>query len=668
MSMVAHAMPATRPPLPPRMSISARSDDAQERSSRGADAPTLGEIFTRVRAQAEGAVPAAEIDRALDALSSQSVPLERGVVGPTGASSMLSFSVLGPIFGLYGVYAGSAIVRRAAGARAYLTELDACIARREQALAACQAQIGQSPERAASREDLALRLLALRAFREGVSRSGNEQLFNVAFPGVTQLAASSLIVTLAADLAPTMGKGAPLLATSVTAALSVAAASALGLYAGASLVKHGSDLIGSLRTHRLEPRESDPDWLKRYLEQYNQGLTAHRAYHGLNTASWGLYVGGAAALAAISAGAAASHGAAVAAVVVGALAAVAWDVALGERCAPHNAATPHVDRDFTTSLARRAEVAELLVEELDDTERFIRDTLRGLPATHAQGRASSVLKPHKRLSKEKRFQYFWQLLPANAGLHKLSQWAVRDLSVADPAAHALMLRLIGRDGTYFASRAGALAQALGERSEELSRGGDVPEALRALCAGDAARVEAEAQRLGAMNELERLLEGIDPARVRDDPEQTARWNLARLAFVSLEGLEGQLFRPDEVRANPTWFTFETQRAGLLRRERIHRLHLTTEGLEALSRAGFTSDLERRFIELLADRRRLRYELHTVEGLELAANRGERRASTLAELAALRASAARTPEPSSSTSGACPSTISTLEQEEQGALP
>jgi hypothetical protein len=582
---------------------------------------------------ADGRLALADVDRLLYRLLGKSAPLERGVVGPTGASSTISFSVLGPVFGIYGFYAGSQIIARAGNARAYLQEVETAVAALRSEHAALQARLDATPAApadtlVATLQDLHLRRIALENFCQGVHSSLREQNFNQAFPGAVQLTASALILALAFDFSPTLFGGAKIFSSGATAAIGGAAAGVLGVYALGSLAKNLLALTQALRTHRMPLDPHEPAEVGRYKADYNRGVRSHRLFYGLNSASWAAYVGAAGALVAISAGVALSHGAAVGAVVTGALAAVIWDSFWGRSCAPHNALTPHIDRNYLDSPKRRLQVWGLLTQQ-----------------QQLLGRASSAVVQEletaaPRHAHAAHYRYFWQYVPKIGGVHRLGHWAQRDGAWADAPLRDYMADYTDLEINYTQSRLAArlatLLQRRGELLQAARSGAAAPAAaaasasssssssplaspelktLETLWEQDFAALCDEQKKLAGMASLTTALRQLDVQSVRRDAASLLVWNKLRLSFMTLHGMVGLAVKPADVRRHPQWFHFTSQRSRLLRRTHYSAVRLSQLGYEALSRQGL-GPLERQFLEALLSSKSNRYEreaLHKMEG-------------------------------------------------------
>ena len=83
-----------------------------------------------------------DIDEILLGQISHHSPLERGIVGPTGASSIVNASVLGPLFATWGAVAGYRIITGARDASAYLRLISIEIEKLEGELKALQSDAG----------------------------------------------------------------------------------------------------------------------------------------------------------------------------------------------------------------------------------------------------------------------------------------------------------------------------------------------------------------------------------------------------------------------------------------------------------------------------------------------------------------------------------------------
>jgi hypothetical protein len=562
---------------------------------------------------ADGRLALADVDRLLYRLLGKSAPLERGVVGPTGASSTISFSVLGPIFGIYGFYAGSQIIARAGNARAYLQTVETAVAALRSEHAALQRRLDAAPAAptdtlVATLQDLHLRCVALENFCQGVHSSVREQNFNQAFPGAVQLTASVLILALAFDFAPTLFGGTKILSSGATAALGGAAAGVLGVYALGSLAKNLLAFTQALRTHRmpLEPQESAQ--IRRSKADYNRGVRSHRLFYGLNSASWATYVGAAGALVAISSGVALSHGVAVGAVVTGALAAVIWDCFWGRSCAPHNALTPHIDRNYLDSPQRRLQVWEHLTQQQKLLGRATNDVVQELQAK-APGHAAH-------------YRHFWQYVPKVGGVHRLGHWAKKDCAWSDAPLRDYMMDYTDLEIKYTQARlASQLTPLLQRRGELLQAAGSgatpSPElkTLETLWEQDFAALCDEQKKLAGYTALTAALRTLDVQSVRRDAASLQEWNKLRLSFMTLHALVGLAVKPADVRRQPQWFHFTSQRSRLLRRTHYSAVRLSQKGYEALSQQGL-GPLERQFLEALLSSKSNRYEreaLHKIEG-------------------------------------------------------
>lgn len=563
---------------------------------------------------AEGQFAGADVDALLQALVSRSVPLERGIVGPTGASSTISFSVFGPIFGLWGLIAGIQIILRAGDAKGYLQKLKQQATHREQALEALRQDVKDTPHLAENVKDLEQRLAALRAFIVGVERSRAEQHFNQAFPGTLQVGASSLILALAVDSLPRAGDHAMLFGHAATMSLATTAASGLGIYAAASFLKSGWDFIQACRTRRMTHTEGEGDDATRFIDEFNKSVGMHRLFYGLNTASWGVYVGGAAALAAISAGVGLSHGTAVAAVVIGAMCAVMWDAAWGKKCAPHNALTPHVDRNYLINEPRLQEAWVLLDKERTMLGKLQAQMVSAMPAHHAEGGKRNRW---KQLDKKKRFR-IWQWVPGmlGGGRKRLAKWAVKDERVVAPLMRDYLRDYTQYEIAYLEKKAQAKLDSLKARGDELAQ--VAHKGLQETWQKDLDNLDGETKRLQAMRSLVDELGGLNINAMPSDPESRARWNRARLTFLSAHGLLGhfitrkQLQKDRNLRGkDDRWFQFD-ERKQRLRRNQINNIRLTPKGYQELSRDGaFNRAMEREFLATVVNRDLNAYEIRAV---------------------------------------------------------
>lgn len=589
----------------------------------------MPEVRTYINLMAGGASFYADIDTLLLKLIGKSSALERGVVGPTGGSSVISMNVLGPIFGIYGLMAGSKIVTNSANAASYLTDLIASVQIKQAALEATRADIAKnSPELTVALIDLDNRIAAVKAYLTGIELSRNEQAFNLTMPGAVQLSASALILTYGLDL---LGGG--LLPAASTAALGIAVPVFLEAYATGSLIKNSIDLTGACRVRKLEFECDDSPELAAYKAAYNDGVTGARRYYGLNAASWSMYVAGAAGLIAIGAGATATNGGLMIGLVVGgAFLPIIWDIKWGQQCAPHNALTPHVDRNFLDSMERRAQVWEMLCGQRNDLDIALKEILGNLPNHHDDPTAMS-LKFWKNIPKEDRYKYFWQLIPGDAGARRLGKWGVKDFNVVDPAIHEYMVSYTRREVDYVRLKLMQSGVALSRRAAELQGVGEgglekfLSDDFLVFC-NDLARVQALQ---GLLNELT----AFDPRGARCTLESVEQWNRLRLGFLSVQGLLGAFAHTKYVAEHPSWFCYDVAPATFFHREKFSNVRLSEEGFDALAR-NFDEPRERDFVATVINPKTNKYEIDAVLNLEKTAHRNkEQHALTMAREAELK---------------------------------
>jgi hypothetical protein len=601
-----------------------------------APASTGDAIRDYIRQNESDTLLLSDIDTVLRKHVGGSQALERGVVGPTGASSTINFSVFGWIFGLWGIYAGLSIRGNSGQARDYLMKLDEALAQLQAELTRLLNSLASDPRLAANIEDLRQRISILEAFRDGVQTSISDQTFNRYFPGGIQFVSSMFIVTLAVDLAPTLHSGAALLPSAATAAFGIVAASALGIYAGGSMIYNGRHFVDALGVPRKQICDTESQLMKEYWEAYNKGVTAAQAFYGLNTISWAVYVAGAVGLVVALANAPFPHGAAVTMVVGGALAVVIWDAIWGELVAPHNAMAPHMDRNYLDTPEKRAVLFDLLRKERCDIEAVMHDILTLLPATHKENPNPANF--WARIPKETRYKYFWQVVPGGK-MRRFAKWAVEDAQLTDPPLRDYMLTYTGHEIDYLRNKLTASAAQLGARYRELTTvasSGHSPHGLsnlRRFLEQDCRVLRDETAKLAAMQSLYMQLQDLDISRARTEPAVTEQWNRLRLGYLSVHGMIDAFLQPKQVLRHPSWFRYEEHETRGLQVHDLHsgkvklRFHRDKVTHKRLSERGyqklagcFSEDMERRFIRVAINLATNKYERATVFSLERGAMR------------------------------------------------
>ncbi len=594
----------------------------------------FAEVSQYINLATDGVVGLNDVDALLHRLTTNAAPLERGVVGPTGASATISMSVLGPIFGLYGFYAGCQIVSRSGDAKLYLQKVNEEIDKRRASLLTLQRGVDDPAGLKENLIELQRRIDAMEAFRAGIRNSLLEQTFNQTFPGLVQLTASALILTLAVELAPTIGGGTALVPHAASAALSITAAGVLGVYAAGSLAKNLTGFAQACRTRKLPLQADDSDLARDYITNYNRGIGVERLFYGLNSVSWGVYVAGCVTLMLIASGAALSHGAAVGAVVGGALAAVIWDQCWGERVGPHNALTPHVDRNYINSWDRRVSVWALLHEERKHLQSLVDDVLAKLPPGAKRGKFGP-LKVWQNVSKEARYAYVWKHVPKFGGVRRLAKWSSHETSLVDGKLHDYMCKYVHLEINYLQEKLQNTYKALVRRQSELANMNEVPGApvdkLLELWHSDLTIVCEEHTRLAALQGLHRELYHLDLKAINTEPTASASWTRARLAFMSINGYLGFFITRKMVLEHPEWFRFIGRKTRILRRTLVHNVRMSPTGYDAMVQAGFSQSDARRFIMAIVNPSNNAYELEAVHQIEKAERRSaDKRAKENAE--------------------------------------
>ena len=586
--------------------------------------PGYANVETYLRMTSSGQQDYADINAVIMRGLGKSAALERGVVGPTGGSSLINMSILGPIFGIYGLIMGGRIFANAANAAWYLDDVNRSIADSEAELRTLHDQARTDPNLTATARNLADRVNAMRAYRNGVQLARREQGFNLTMPGVVQLSASALIFVYGIDLL-----GGHVFPTAATVTLGIVAPSVLGAYAAGSLVKNLYDLSKLLRTHKLPVDLNDDKVMQDFANAYNTGLTEAGAYYGLNSMSWSLYVIGAAGLIAIGAGTHLSSPAMVSLVVIGAFLPIIWDLLWGEKCAPHNAIMPHVDRNFLTTTRRRAEVWELLRFLRKDWKQAMDVILPSLPKSHDDPSTLS-LKFWERISIEARFKYFWQLLPGKTGIEHLAKWCSKNWDLVDGPLHEYMTRYTQRELAYAQLKLLEQGVELSVRRDEAKLHQDAK--LRVIVERDTRVFYNDMARIQALQGLLVELEHVDPKATRASLANIEAWNRVRLSFLSLQGLAELVLDQSFVRAHPKWFVFREQPGWFTSTKKVFDVHMTPQGLDEMAR-DFSLQLERDFIVAALNPKRNKYEINAVINLEKTAHQGKQHAITTAENAA-----------------------------------
>ncbi len=546
-----------------------------------------------------------DIDHILLSKISKRTPLERGIVGPTGASSIVNASVLGPLLATWGLVAGYRIITGARDAGAYLRLVTGEIKRLESDLKAMQvaADVVQAP---ATVKALTERLDVLEKFRKGVARAASAQRFNQTVPGFIQLGASVGIMGVGINSVPTLAHGGTLLSAAGTLILGTVSGGALCIYGGLSMARSMAQALYAWNRPKRDVRLSTPPQERAYLEAYNDRVGLNRLFHTLNSVSWAGFLGGCGCMIGIAAGAAISHGAVVAAVIVTALSVVVWDALWGERCAPRNALAPHIDRNHLQSVSERAELWSLLENEGQAKKQLRQDIVKALPAN-----ATGPSPPH-------RYEFGWKHVPMVGGAKRLARW-VADAS--NDATDLVMLTYLTAhmDGQkdFFATKLARHTQAANKRIEELNKiCGGVPPALKSCVNYDRAITAELTARSEAASALHKELHRVHRQATRKGqrPKQE-RINRLLASFIAVNHLENEIFSGRDVERHTSRYHAQMRPATWFAKARPAHITMAAHGMKAIERQGLTKKQRERFVHALLSDRQRQYELDALFSIE-----------------------------------------------------
>ncbi len=597
---------ATRMPQKTRSSLVAPRLNMAARSSQNSRRAVLCYIDRADKANRRRG----DIDKILLANISQHSPLERGIVGPTGASSIVNASVLGPLFATWGAVAGYRIITGARDASAYLRLVSIEIEKLEGELQTLQSA-ADSVHAPANTRGIALRLQVLAQFRAGVARATREQRFNQTVPGFIQLGASVGIMAVGINSIPTLGNAGTLLNAAGTLALGAASGGVLCVYGGLSLARSLAMTLDAWRRPKRDPKVASKRNQRAYLRAYNARVGMHRLFHTLNSVSWAGFVGGCGCMIGIAAGAALSHGAVIAAVVLTALAVVVWDALWGERCAPRNALTPHIDRNHLDTVSERAALWSLLKENGKAKVRLERNVLAALPAKDSG------------LSPRQRYAYAWKQVPWVGGAKRLARWAAATNNDATKLALLgyLSTHMAGED-EFFVKKLRLHSMAAKLRKQELlDIKGKVPLSLEAGKAYDEAITGELRARSEAIRALRAELEEVHTKATRDKrlPKE-ARLNRLLASFIAVNELESEVFSGRDIEQDALSFNAAMRPATWFAKARPTRIALAARGVQAIEHKGLTDKQRRRFIHALLSDRQRQYEMDALFSIEAGVER------------------------------------------------
>ena len=546
-----------------------------------------------------------DIDHILLSKISKRTPLERGIVGPTGASSIVNASVLGPLFATWGLVAGYRIITGARDAGAYLRLVSAEIKQLEGELKAMQtaADVVQAP---ATIKALTERLDVLDKFRKGVARAASAQRFNQTVPGFIQLGASVGIMGVGINSVPTLAHGGTLLSATGTLILGTISGGALCVYGGLSLARSMAMALYAWNRPKRDIVASTPPQEMAYLKAYNNRVGLNRLFHTLNSVSWAGFVGGCGCMIGIAAGAAVSHGAVVAAVIVTALSVVVWDALWGERCAPRNALTPHIDRNHLQSLSERAELWSLLNKEGKAKKLLRNQAMDALPA-NAHGP-----------SPRHRYEFGWKHIPGVGGSKRLARW-VADANT--DATNMVMLEYLAThmDGekNFFATKLARHQTAADKRIEELNRTcGGVPPSLKSCVKYDQAITGELTARSEAAQALHKELQRVHTQVIEKNqrPKQT-RVNRLLASFIAVNHLENEVFSGRDVEQHPSHYNAQMRSSTWFAKARPAHITLNAHGMAIIEKDGLTTKQRHRFVHALLSNRQRQYEVDALFNIE-----------------------------------------------------
>ena len=526
-------------------------------------------------------------------------------MGPTGASSIVNASILGPLFATWGLVAGYRIINGARDAHAYLSLISKEIAKVEIELQSLQSAAG-NVEAPATIDAIAQRLKVLADFRSGVQRAAAEQRFNQTVPGFIQLGASVGIMAVGINSIPTLANASPLLSATGSLALGVVSGGALCVYGGLSLARSLTMALRAWSRPKRDVHTASKPQERAYLKAYNARVGLHRLFHSLNSISWAGFVGGCGCMIGVAAGAALSHGAVIAAVVITALSVVIWDKLWGERCAPRNAMTPHIDRNHLHTVAERADLWSLLDKEGQAKERLQRDMLAALPP-NVKGPAPAG-----------RYKYFWRHIPMVGGVKRLASWvATANTDKTNLVLLDYLVEHMANEKRFFAGKLALHKAAAKKRLSELSRlEGGTPLDLKRCVDYDKAITCELAARLLAVDALHAELQSVhhDATENRMRPAQT-QVNRLLAAFIAVNGLENDVFSGRDVERDNLSFDAPMRPATWFAKQRPAHIALTARGVQAIEFSGLTDKQRARLMKSLLSDRQQQYELDALFNIE-----------------------------------------------------
>ena len=406
---------------------------------------------------------------------------------------------------------------------------------------------------------------------------------------------------------PTLAHGSTLLNSAGTLALGAASGGVLCVYGGLSLARSMAMALYAWHRPKRDLLISNGSQERAYLKAYNARVGLHRLFHTLNSVSWAGFVGGCGCMVGIAAGAALSHGAVIAAVVITALAVVVWDALWGDRCAPRNALTPHIDRNHLDTLSERAGLWSLLKEEGVVKERLKRELLEALPVKAGD------------MSARQRYENLWQHVPVVGGVKRLARWVA---DAKTDATNAALLNYLTShmesEKQFFAKKLARHQSAAQRRKQELAdieKEGSVPASLQVGLDYDDAITRELNARSRAVGSLHAELQEVQRRAQKNLPLEQTRINRLLASFIAVNALENEVFSGRDIERDALSFTASMRPATWIAKARPTHIALAARGMEAIEHKGLSDKQRQRFVHALLSHRQRQYELDALFSIE-----------------------------------------------------
>ena len=463
-----------------------------------------------------------------------------------------------------------------------------------------QALAAATPNMQSTAKDLQDRIDALEKLRHNLQLAYCRRMLGTMAPGGGQVVASTAMLMLQIDRAPTLGGAAALLPPVAATVLGCTCGAVLGAFGVLWFVKNVCGSWQAWHTPILPESAvlAEHEVLRQFVHEVNQSIRDERTYTGINAGLSVLYTMADIGLIV------STLGGAIGPKVVWSLLTLSSSLYLiteyrwGRRFTQHNMAMPHLDRNYMNNEWHRAQTWQLLRQERAELRTTVNQLVAQLPASHQPGCA---LNPWKHISKKRRYA-LW----GAAGFEgRLGAWTSKDFAITDPPVREYMIQYTLLEKENLRAKLKAVHQAVQDSALELERP-DAPPELRAIHKEHTDRFWILNQRMVALDGLAEVLTNLNLRSAREDEEKP--WNAARLNFLAMHHMLHLFFPAKTIKAHPAWFD-ATYRRGFFGRN-VDTAHINLVGMEQAA-LHFDAAMEKRFVNLLLTPEVYRYERDAV---------------------------------------------------------